>query len=158
MSIKFLSSFSGATALLSGAFGTGEGLVFLDSVQCTGEEMMLQDCLNSGVGVQNCGHAEDAAVLCQPLDPLLLCEDGSIRLVNGTGRQLYEGRVEVCISNHWGTICDDGWSSNEATAVCQQLGFTNGSAQSLRYNFLSLNICFGGGPCILGIACTELVC
>ena len=31
--------------------------------------------------------------------------------------------MEVCIGKVWGTVCDDGWSSNDARVVCRQLGF-----------------------------------
>ena len=48
--------------------------------------------------------------------------DGEIRLIdNGTNNA--SGRVEVCLDGHWGTVCDDGWDSNDATTVCRQLGY-----------------------------------
>ena len=32
------------------------------------------------------------------------------------------GRVEMCINNVWGTVCDHGFSNREATVICGQLG------------------------------------
>ena len=39
------------------------------------------------------------------------------------GSSQYEGRVEVCIADRWGTVCDNSWDSNDATVVCKQLGY-----------------------------------
>ena len=40
----------------------------------------------------------------------------------------YEGRLEVCQNNIFSTVCDDGtWGEEEATVVCRQLNFINGS-------------------------------
>ena len=51
------------------------------------------------------------------------CEEGAIRLVGGVAENL--GRVEICFGNLWGSVCDDGFDSNEAQVVCRQLGYTN---------------------------------
>ena len=50
------------------------------------------------------------------------CRTGQLRLVGANIQN--EGRVEICIDNEWGTVCDNGWSSTDATVVCRQLGYS----------------------------------
>ena len=49
------------------------------------------------------------------------CMDGAVRIRNGYVPG--EGRVEVCINNAWGTVCDDGWDNADASVVCRELGY-----------------------------------
>jgi len=57
------------------------------------------------------------------------CTNGALRLVGGNNP--LEGRVEICLNNAWGTVCDNAFSAEDAQVVCTQLGETfNGTAMS----------------------------
>ena len=49
------------------------------------------------------------------------CRDGEVRLTEGENE--WEGRLEVCLNQRWGTVSDDGWSEDNAQVVCRDLGY-----------------------------------
>ena len=56
--------------------------------------------------------------------PLTAQGNGDIRLVSATSNSDSGGRLEIYYAK-WGTVCNDGFGSNEAQVVCQQLGYTD---------------------------------
>ena len=52
-------------AYLSAHYGQGTGQIWLDDVNCLGNELSLFSCRHGGVASHNCGHGEDASVQCE---------------------------------------------------------------------------------------------
>ena len=45
-----------------------------------------------------------------------------MRLVAGSSG--LEGRVEICLIDEWGTVCDQMWDDTDASVVCRQVGMS----------------------------------
>ncbi|KAG5854156.1 hypothetical protein ANANG_G00034630, partial [Anguilla anguilla] len=93
----------------SAQFGQGNGTIWLDDVQCSGNESALTQCQHPGFGSHNCSHHEGAHVVCS-----------AIRLVNGDDE--CSGRVEIYHDGQWGTVCGNFWDIDQAEVVCRQVG------------------------------------
>ena len=68
------------------------------------------------------------------------CSTGEIRLIDSNGvRQENAGRLEVCINNAWGTVCDVLFDDVDTNVVCSQLGIAPGG-ELCPYRVLSMLI------------------
>uniref|UniRef100_S4RRY7 SRCR domain-containing protein n=1 Tax=Petromyzon marinus TaxID=7757 RepID=S4RRY7_PETMA len=155
------------SAPLYAYYGVGSGHIWMDNVQCSGQEAELSQCGQNGWGIHDCGHNEDASVICSQdawaasstqckittphvynNTDFLTCSDFLIRLAGGG---TCHGRVEVFYNGSWGTVCDDIWQASHAEVVCRQLGcgYALSALQSAYFGEGSGNIwlddvqCFG---------------
>ncbi|GLD67207.1 deleted in malignant brain tumors 1 protein-like protein [Lates japonicus] len=90
-------------------FGQGKDEIWLDDVQCTGHETSILKCQHRPLGENNCGHGEDAGVVCSE----------NVRVVNGSNR--CNGRVEVFHEGQWKRACASDWGRDEAAVICQEI-------------------------------------
>ncbi|XP_041660917.1 scavenger receptor cysteine-rich type 1 protein M130-like [Cheilinus undulatus] len=98
-------------------FGEGKEAIWLDDVQCTGSETSILNCQHRPIGENNCGHGEDAGVICSD----------HVRMVNGTSR--CNGKVEVYRNGLWNRVCSNDWSTDEAEVLCQEVNCGSPTAQ-----------------------------
>ncbi|XP_078095342.1 scavenger receptor cysteine-rich type 1 protein M130-like [Mustelus asterias] len=91
--------------------GAGSGPIWLDDVQCSGEEPFLWNCSANPWGQHDCGHDEDVKVMCS--DHIIP------RLQSGFSKCL--GILEINKGATWERVCDLHWDWNDAQVVCAHL-------------------------------------
>uniref|UniRef100_A0A1X7ULL6 Deleted in malignant brain tumors 1 protein n=1 Tax=Amphimedon queenslandica TaxID=400682 RepID=A0A1X7ULL6_AMPQE len=106
-------------------------------VNCTGNEDTIFQCLlhlsPKETSYTQCSSQWPAGIICQTADTLYAnCSHGEVRLVDGPSP--VEGRVEVCIHNTWGTVCDSGWDTMDANVICHQLGHQKYGAEPVYWS------------------------
>ncbi|CAM4456264.1 unnamed protein product [Caretta caretta] len=121
-------------------YGEGSGQIWLDDVNCSGNESDLSDCPSRGWGQHNCRHKEDAGVLCSEFMDLRLVSDSDCA-----------GRLEVFYNGTWGSVCSNQMSGVTPAIVCKQLNCGDGGQVARDFAYGA-----GSGPTWLDhVACSE---
>ncbi|XP_059582231.1 scavenger receptor cysteine-rich type 1 protein M130 [Alligator mississippiensis] len=131
-------------ASASAHYGEGSGQIWMDDVNCSGNESELWACPSRGWGQHNCRHKEDAGVLCSEFMDLRLVNGG--RLEDGCG-----GRLEVFYNGTWGSVCSNQMTEATVKIICKQLSCGVGGAFAKEFAYG-----IGSGPTWLDhIECRE---
>uniref|UniRef100_A0AC11B5T6 Uncharacterized protein n=1 Tax=Ovis aries TaxID=9940 RepID=A0AC11B5T6_SHEEP len=99
-------------ATRSAHFGAGSGPIWLDDLNCTGNESHVWRCPSRGWGRHDCRHKEDAGVICS--------EFLALRMVSED--QECAGWLEVFYNGTWGSVCRSPMEDITVSMICRQLG------------------------------------
>ncbi|XP_066428578.1 antigen WC1.1-like [Eleutherodactylus coqui] len=115
----------GVRATTGAYYGRGTGDIWLDDVECEGNEIHIRDCPAKQFGDHDCGHKEDAGVVCSELLDL--------RLVDGSHE--CEGWLEVYYNGSWGSVCNNVMPALSVSVICKHLNCgSKGYLEAAKYD------------------------
>lgn len=136
-------------------YGAGTGDIWIDSLECNGDEDSIFECKMNELGDHDCKHNEDAGVECyreiptrpNSLPVRLTCPyNKPCSKVKATKRgpepgECYpsvhvEGVVEVFYNESWQLISTEGWDDKDISVVCGELGYPLGFGTASDYQAL----------------------
>ncbi|TSK31506.1 T-cell differentiation antigen CD6 [Bagarius yarrelli] len=93
------------------------GKAFIENIiKAPPKSMCLTDCTYHNSYLWNCSTVvgNDCSEMSE-----VICGNHKVRLSGGSHK--CAGRVELWNAGQWGTVCDDGWDTQDADVVCAQL-------------------------------------
>ncbi|XP_044127256.1 antigen WC1.1-like [Bufo gargarizans] len=120
---KQLGCGSAVRATREAYYGRGTGDIWLDDVECEGNETHILKCPSKTFGDHDCGHKEDAGVICS--------EFLDIRLVKG--KHECEGWLEVYYNGSWTSVCNNVMPDLSVSVICKHLNCGSKGQLDVRY-------------------------
>ncbi|XP_062373457.1 scavenger receptor cysteine-rich type 1 protein M130-like [Sardina pilchardus] len=93
-------------ALKGAQFGQGSGDIWMSGVECVWSESTVKDCNSHRWGAENCGHHQDAGVICSGVQ---------------LGHSYCSWRVKLLHKETRHTLCNTTFDQQDAEVVCRQL-------------------------------------
>lgn len=124
------------------SFGVDKRSAVISDVSCISNSyLVLLQCNYRSIISSLCTDSTDMSVTCckdfilphqitiLPIDTVRLWDNPYLGMVRLNGSNIpNQGLLEVYCNGEWGTVCDHTFGIHDANAVCQQLGYTNGTS------------------------------